>query len=341
MVKLKDIADVAGVSIGSVSKALSNSHEISLKMTKKIHKIAKEMGYIANSQARGLKTNRSYNVGVVYIDKSKAGLKHEYFSTMLSSIQENLRIKGYDFTFISNLVGTTKHTLLSHARYRRCDGVIIATADYSDQQILQLMASDMKVVTIDHDFPDHTAIMSDNNIGLGKIVEHIYKLGHTKIAFIHGEMTLVTKERLESFHTACKKLGIEVPPSYIKQGDYHLPKQSGLATRELLELTDPPTCIIYPDDYSYMGGMTEIEKHNLNIPNDISVVGYDGIYLSRILRPTLTTYVQNSTEIGKQAALSLVDQIENPKDFEAKRITISGKLQKGHTVKNIKNTFRN
>ena len=208
MVKLKDIADVAGVSIGSVSKALSNSHEISLKMTKKIHKIAKEMGYIANSQARGLKTNRSYNVGVVYIDKSKAGLKHEYFSTMLSSIQENLRIKGYDFTFISNLVGTTKHTLLSHARYRRCDGVIIATADYDDQQILQLMASDMKVVTIDHDFPDHTAIMSDNNIGLGKIVEHIYKLGHTKIAFIHGEMTLVTKERLESFHTACKKLGI-------------------------------------------------------------------------------------------------------------------------------------
>ncbi|MFA7417625.1 MAG: LacI family DNA-binding transcriptional regulator [Acholeplasma sp.] len=339
MVKLKDIADIAGVSIGTVSKALSNSHEISIKMTKKIHRIANEMGYIANSQARSLKTNRSYNVGVVYIDKSKAGLKHEYFSTMLGSIQENLRIKGYDFTFISNLVGSTKHTLLSHARYRRCDGVIIVTADYDDPEILQLIASDMKVVTIDHIFDNRTAILSDNDIGLGKIVEHIHQMGHRKIAFIHGEMTQVTKDRLESFHQACSKLGISVPSEYIKQGDYHLPKESGLATRDLLGLPDKPTCIIYPDDYSYMGGLTEIEKHDLHIPDDISVVGYDGIYLSRILRPSLTTYVQNSSEIGKQAALKLIEHIENPKEHVAKTITIRGKLQKGQTVKNIKKTF--
>jgi len=339
MVKLKDIADIAGVSIGTVSKALSNSHEISIKMTKKIHRIANEMGYIANSQARSLKTNRSYNVGVVYIDKSKAGLKHEYFSTMLGSIQENLRIKGYDFTFISNLVGSTKHTLLSHARYRRCDGVIIVTADYDDPEILQLIASDMKVVTIDHIFDNRTAILSDNDIGLGKIVEHIHQMGHRKIAFIHGEMTQVTKDRLESFHQTCSRLGINVPSEYIKQGDYHLPKESGLATRELLDLPDKPTCIIYPDDYSYMGGLTEIEKHDLHIPDDISVVGYDGIYLSRILRPSLTTYVQNSSEIGKQAALKLIEHIENPKDHVAKTITIRGKLQKGQTVKNIQKTF--
>ncbi len=339
MVKLKDIADIAGVSIGTVSKALSNSHEISIKMTKKIHRIANEMGYIANSQARSLKTNRSYNVGVVYIDKSKAGLKHEYFSTMLGSIQENLRIKGYDFTFISNLVGSTKHTLLSHARYRRCDGVIIVTADYDDPEILQLIASDMKVVTIDHIFDNRTAILSDNDIGLGKIVEYIHQMGHRKIAFIHGEMTQVTKDRLESFHQTCSRLGINVPSEYIKQGDYHLPKESGLATRELLDLPDKPTCIIYPDDYSYMGGLTEIEKHDLHIPDDISVVGYDGIYLSRILRPSLTTYVQNSSEIGKQAALKLIEHIENPKDHVAKTITIRGKLQKGQTVKNIIKTF--
>nr|WP_282096936.1 substrate-binding domain-containing protein [Acholeplasma laidlawii] len=125
----------------------------------------------------------------------------------------------------------------------------------------------------------------------------------------------------------------------MKQADYHLPKQSGIATRELLSLDEKPTCIIYPDDYSFMGGMTEIEKHGLSIPNDISVVGYDGIYLSRILRPTLTTYVQNSEDIGKQAALKLINHIENPKEFISERITITGKLQKGHTVKDIKNTF--
>ena len=179
----------------------------------------------------------------------------------------------------------------------------------------------------------------NNNIGLGKIVEYVYKMGHKKIAFIHGEMTQVTKDRLKSFENMCEKLRINIPPEYVLQADYHLPRESGLATRKLLDLNEKPTCIIYPDDYSFMGGMTEIEKHGLNIPDDISVVGYDGIYLSTILRPSLTTYVQNSTEIGKQAALKLIEQIENPKDFVAKSIIISGKLQKGQTVKNIKSTF--
>lgn len=336
MVKLKDIADVVGVSIGTVSKALNNSHEISIETTEKIKTIAKEMGYIANSNARGLKTNRSYNIGVVYIDKAEAGLKHEYFSTMLSSIQESLRIKGYDLTFISNVVGPAKHTLLSHARYRRCDGVIIVTADFEDPQVIELIESDMKVVTIDHVFPNQTAIMSDNDVGLGAIVDYVYSMGHRKIAFIHGEMTQVTIDRLKSFHEACKRLGIYVPKEYIIQANYHLPKQSGRATRKILEFEDRPTCIIYPDDYSFMGGMTEIEKHGLKIPKDISVVGYDGIYLSRILRPSLTTYVQNSEEIGMQAAFKLVDQIENALDFKPEVITINGKLQKGYTVKEIK-----
>lgn len=335
MVKLKDIAEVVGVSIGTVSKALNNSHEISIETTERIKTIAKEMGYIANSNARGLKTNRSYNIGVVYIDKSKAGLKHEYFSTMLSSIQESLRVKGYDLTFISNVIGPSKHTLLSHARYRRCDGVIIVTADFDDPEVLELIKSDMKVVTIDHIYPNQTAIMSDNDVGLGAIVEYVYEMGHRKIAFIHGEITQVTKDRLNSFYRTCQKLGIEVPKEYIMQADYHLPKESGKATRKILGLENRPTCIIYPDDYSFMGGMTEIEKHGLKIPDDISVVGYDGIYLSRILRPSLTTYIQNSEEIGRQAAFELVDQIESGEDFKPEVITISGKLQKGYTVRDI------
>lgn len=337
MIKLKDIAEVVGVSIGTVSKALNNSHEISLEMTERIKLIAKEMGYIANSNARGLKTNRSYNIGVVYIDKAKAGLSHEYFSTMLSSIQESLRIKGYDLTFISNVVGPMKHTLLSHARYRRCDGVIIVTADFEDPEVIELIESDMKVVTIDHIYPNQTAILSDNDVGLGKIVDYVYSMGHRKIAFIHGEMTKVTTDRLNSFSKAVKRLGITVPNEYIIQGDYHIPKRSGQATRKILEFKDKPTCIIYPDDYSFMGGMTEIEKHGLKIPDDISVVGYDGIYLSRILRPSLTTYVQNSEEIGRQAAIKLVYQIENAKDFKPEVVTINGKLQKGYTVKDINN----
>lgn len=335
MVKLKDIAEIMGVSVGTVSKALRHSHEISEEITDQIIRVANELGYVANSSARILKTNRSYNIGVVYEDKTRAGLGHEYFSTMLNSIRDELKEAGYDFTFVSNNIGESTLSFLNHARYRRCDGVLVVTADFNNEEIVELVKSEIPVVTIDHIFNNRSAVLSDNEDGLETIVKYIYEKGHRKIAFIHGEQTTVTSHRLGSFYKTCEDLGIEVDKKYIKEALYHFPQKAGLMTRELLALDERPTCIIYPDDYSYMGGATEIEKHGLKIPEDISVVGYDGIFLSRILRPVLTSYKQDSTEIGKVAVKKLLSQIEKPKSFVKKPKMIRGCLQQGQTVKDI------
>ncbi|MCD4826632.1 MAG: LacI family transcriptional regulator [Acholeplasmataceae bacterium] len=336
MVKIKDIAEKCEVSIATVSKALNRSHEISEKTTQHVIRVANELGYIANSNARSLKTNRSYNLGLLYVDKSESGLEHEYFSVILNSIKKEAESLGYDVTFISNKIGNSRNSYLSHSRYRGCDGVILVSANFKDPEVINLVESDMPTITIDHLYNNRTAILSDNTKGLGEIVNYLYNQGHRKIAFIHGEDTTVTKERLASFHHACQQLNLEIPEEYIKEALYHLPKYSGLATRELLELENRPTVIIFPDDYSYMGGLTEIEKHSLKIPEDISVVGYDGIYLSRILRPILTTYVQDSEAIGKMAALKLIQMINKPKTFIAEQIVINGHLQEGQTVKKIR-----
>jgi len=332
MVRIKDIAIKCGVSIATVSKALNHSQEISEKTTAKIIKVANDMGYIANSNARSLKTNRSYNLGLLYVDPSKSGLEHEYFSRILNVIKEHAEKLGYDVTFISDKIGGKKKSYLTHARYRACDGVIVVSADFKDPEIIELVDSDMPTITIDHAFHSKTSIMSDNISGLDEIVRYVASLGHEKIAFIHGEDTTVTKQRLASFYKTCAELGIKVPSSYVRQALYHIPKDSGLATRALLELDDRPTCIIFPDDYSYMGGLSEIEKHGLKIPEDVSVVGYDGIYLSRILRPMLTTYVQNSTEIGRLSVTELVKMIENPKTYIPRQIVVKGEIQHGQTV---------
>ena len=335
MMKLKDIATRMNVSVGTVSKALRHSHEISEEMTDRIIRCANEMGYVANSAARNLKTNRSYNIGVVYVDKARAGLGHDYFSIMLNSIRDELALSGYDFTFVSNNIGEASVSFLNHARYRRCDGVIVVTADFNEEEVIELVKSEIPVVTIDHIFNNRTAILSDNEEGLASIVRYVHSKGHQKIAFIHGEDTTVTNHRLGGFYKTCEELGIEVKKEYIKEALYHFPKNAGLRTRELLELEDRPTCIIFPDDYSFMGGATEIEKHGLKIPDDISVVGYDGIFLSRILRPVLTTYKQNSIEIGKAAVQKLLAQIQNPKSFVRKPVMIRGCLQEGQTVKDL------
>lgn len=335
MVKLKDIAKTCGVAISTVSKALNGSHEISEETTKRIVKKANQMGYVANASAQSLKTKKSKNLGLIYVDKSESGLSHEYFSVILNGIKDEAEKLGYDVTFLSSELAISKNSYLNHARYRGCDGVIVVTADFDDHRIISLVNSDMPTVTIDHQFNNRTSILSDNRKGLEEIVRYIHEMGHRKIAYIHGEDTEVTRQRLASFFKTCEDLGVIIPNDYVKQAEYHIPKYSGIATRELLDLNEPPTCIIYPDDYSYMGGLTEIEKHGLKIPNDISVVGYDGIYLSKILRPVLTTYVQDSINIGRTAANRLIEMINNPKTYLAEQIILNGYLQKGQTVKKL------
>lgn len=337
MVSMKDIAEKCGVSIASVSKALNNHSDIGEETRKRILQVSEEMGYFPNSAARMLKTKRSNNIGVLFIDKMNSGLAHEYFSSVLENLKSEAEKRGYDITFISRNIGQKKMTYLEHCMYRNYDGVVIASVDFNDPMVLELIASELPVVTIDHVFNGKTAILSDNVKSVEELVTYIHKRGHRKIAFIHGEDTAVTRKRLGSFYKTCMELGVEVPDEYVRASYYHDTKTAGKVTRELLESEKPPTCIMFPDDFSFIGGMNVIEEKGLRIPEDISVAGFDGILLSQMLRPKLTTLKQDSEMIGREAARQLINWIENPKLNIATQILISGKLLEGQTVKELGN----
>ncbi|NLC89271.1 MAG: LacI family transcriptional regulator [Clostridiaceae bacterium] len=335
MVTLKDISEISGYSVSTVSKALNGSPEIGEDTTLLIRQLAEEMGYFPNAAARLLKTNKSNNLGVLFIDEMQSGLAHEYFSSVLNSFKVAAERLGFDITFISQNLGQQKMTYYEHAKYRNCDGVVIASVDFHDPKVLELAQSEIPTVTIDHIYNDSTAILSDNLNGARDLVKHVYDYGHRKIAFIHGEITSVTQRRLAGFYKACKKLNIEVPDEYIKSARYHDPESSSRASRELLALKDPPTCIMYPDDFSFIGGMNEIEQQGLRIPDDISVTGYDGILLAQVLRPDLCTYKQNTADLGSLAAEELVEAITNKKTYIPKQIWVEGELLAGNSVKKI------
>ena len=335
MITLKDISKKSGYSVSTVSKALNGSSEIGVKTTLLIQRIAEEMGYFPNAAARVLKTNKSNNLGVLFVDEMQSGLAHEYFSSVLNSFKVEAERLGFDITFISQNLGQQKMSYYEHARYRNCDGVIIASVDFHDPKVVELAQSEIPTVTIDHIYNDSTAILSDNLNGARDLVQHVYDCGHRKIAFIHGEITSVTQRRMAGFYKACKKLNLDVPDSYIKEARYHDPKSSALATRALLELDEPPTCIMYPDDFSFIGGMNEIENHGLRIPDDISVAGYDGILLSQVLRPELCTYKQNTDDLGRLAATELVEAVTNSKTYIPKQIWVEGELLAGNSVNKI------
>lgn len=335
MATIKEVAAKCGVSPATVSKALNGYSDIAIETAHRIRQAAAEMGYVPNMAARTLKTNHTNNLGVLFIDKMRSGLGHEYFSSMLESFKVRAEEKGYDITFISQNLGGRKMSYTEHCRYRGCDGVVIASVDFEDAQVLELVNSEIPIVTVDHVFDNRPAILSDNVKGMEALVRHIYQCGHRRIAFIHGEDTTVTQKRLAGFYRTCEALAIEVPETYVIPALYHDTASSRAATRKLLALDVLPTCILYPDDFSFIGGMNELERAGLKIPTDISVAGYDGIYLSQAMRPKLTTLHQNTEAIGTAAADTLISAIEHPKTTFPEQVIIKGELLEGATVRTL------
>ena len=335
MVTITDISKACGVSRATVSKALNGAPDVSQETAKRIRDTASALGYLPNAAARALKVGRSYNIGVLFSDATGGGISHEYFSRILESVKAEAERLGYDITFISKDLGKLSMDYYEHAKYRSCDGVVIASADFHDPAIIRLAASEIPTVTLDYSFDSRTSILSDNVQGMDALVRFVHSRGHRRIAFIHGELTSVTQKRLASFKKTCGALGIEIPPEYVRTAVFHDPRSSGLQTRALLELSQRPTCIFYPDDLSFLGGMSELERHGLSIPADMSVVGYDGIPLSQILRPRLTTWRQAGEQMGREAARLLIEQIEEPDTWLPQQLTVTGELLPGDTVANI------
>ena len=335
MVSMKDIAKACGVSVATVSKALNGQQDIGRETREKIRRTADEMGYMTNASARALKTSRSYNIGVLFVDPMHGGLAHEYFSSVLDSIRVESERCGYDITFINCNVGRRQTTYLQHCLYRGVDGVVIASVDFTDPMVLELIHSGLPVVTIDHMFNGRMAVMSDNVSGMEQLVRYVVERGHRRLAFIHGERTTVTEGRLTGFYRACEQLGVSVQDEYVLEGAFHDAAGCYEATKRLLTLPERPSCIFFPDDFSYIGGYNAITEAGLRIPEDISAVGYDGIRLSGVVSPALTTWRQNTEELGREAAARLIELIEHPKTALIDRYVVSGCLLEGSSVADL------
>ncbi|MCC8018020.1 MAG: LacI family transcriptional regulator [Lachnospiraceae bacterium] len=335
MVTLKDIATACGISRATVSKVINGYDDVSQETIQIVRAKAEEMGYLPNLAARSLKTNRTYNLGILFSDELGSGLKHEYFTGILNSFKNDAEECGYSITFISDQPGGRKMTFLEQCHYRNFDGVLIACADYGDERVRELVTSDLPTVTTDYVFEECSAVISDNSGGMRTLMEYICGLGHQRIAYIHGEMTAVTRNRLASFYKCCDDFGISSDDCIVEPSRYRDPASAAELTERMMNSRKRPTCILYPDDCALVGGMNCLERLGFGIPDDISIAGYDGSYLSEILRPRLTTVHQNTEEIGKTAARLLIDAVENRRTWIPEHVTVPGRLVPGETVKRI------
>ena len=333
MVTIRDISKACHVSPATVSKALNGYPDIGAATAERIRAKARELHYMPNAAARQLKTNASHNIGIVFEDGAESGLTHEFFSMILNSAKTEIEKLGYDITFVSSRVGG--NSFLEHCRYRKVDGVLIACVNFQTKQIRDLMNSEFPVVTIDYSYDNHSCVMSDNMEGTYELVRYLYNRGHRRIAYIHGEDTPVTKRRLTGFYRACRELGLQIPTAYVVTGAFHDPFAARRLTEDLMRIDPPPTAIMYPDDYTCIGGMNAIREAGLRIPEDISVAGYDDIFIASQLQPRLTTVRQDTEHIGMKAAEQLIKLIEGHKTKLSPPSVVASKLVPGASVRKL------
>lgn len=335
MATIQELSKICGVSVSTVSKALNGYTDISNKTRDYIIKTAKEVGYLTNGGQGTLKLKKTYNIGVLFSTLTNLNLKNDYFTYILSAFRDEAEKFGYNITFIEHRVGSRSMTYLENCIYRHYDGVLILCADFENHEVIDLIDSDIPVVTIDYAFHNTYSVISDNYEGMKKLVNYVIGQGHTKIAYIHGVDSLVTTNRLEGYYHSLEENGIEIPEEYVVASHYKNPSQAEKLALNLLKMENRPTCILASDDYSAIGVVSAIQKSGLKVVKDVSVAGYNGLDTYHMIGIKLVTVKQDTEKIGKQAADKLIKMIEKPNSQPLDTVFINQTLMIGNSIRKL------
>lgn len=329
---IKEIARILNVSPSTVSRALNDKPDISQNLKIKVNTIAKEIGYKKNSIAARLVNKKSNTIGLFFLSRNyinneeNSGFK--YVEVILSKIKE----KNYDliiFSVDSDLADKKKY--IDICSERQIEGAIFIGLEDTDENTELLRNIEIPTVILEKKVSGKNIsyVGSDNEYGINLILDHLFDLGHRNIGFIKGlEIIECAKERFNSFKKRMEHLGI-YQENLVRNGDFRM-KSGYLATKEILKEKNRPSAIIASSDLMAIGAMKAIREANLKIPEDISVVGYDGFEIGKYIYPTLTTIYQDFIEMGDIATNLLFSMIEEKK--EAANIILKPKLILGEST---------
>jgi len=308
-VNIRELARRSGVSTATVSRALNGRAEVSEATRERIRRLASELGYAPNEPARTLVRRRSDTIGLIWDSGQEAqGLHNPFLLGLLSAVRTALSEADYHLMLLTTPAPDAPDTShLQAVRQHNLEGVIVLTTPPDDRCLRMLAASPVPCAGIDTAFtgPRTVRVSSDNAAGAEAAVDHLYALGHRRIATITGPLHLPpAAERLTGYRRACARLGLDVPEGYVAKGDFFL--ASGQAAgRRLLRAAQPPTAIFAAGDQMAIGAMHAAADAGLSVPRDLAVVGFDDIDAAALVRPALTTVAQDQRALGEAAVAAL------------------------------------
>lgn len=319
-VTLVELAQAAGVSVSTVSRALSNGkYPLKKETRQKILELAQEMGYKPNLIARGLQSSHSHLVGVI-VDR----MQSPFAAATVEGIQDGLRHAGYSISIAYSNRDQAIATDAIHSFYsHQVDGIIILNSWLHTFNDPILALQDRPFVFVNRVFGNRiqNCVGPGDRQGARLATQHLVELGHRRIGYINGmEDWIEAQNRLSGYRDVLTEHGLAVDETLIRHGDWGV--DSGYeAARELLALEERPTAIFAANDMMAMGTIYAIQKAGLDVPGDVAVVGYDDRDFAAWIRPALTTVRMPSYEMGQAAARLLLQQINKEELEDATQIT--------------------
>jgi LacI family transcriptional regulator len=312
---IREIARRAKVSTATVSRAINRIPTVDPQLAKRVWKVVDELGYYPNTQARALVSGKSRIFGLVVSE-----ITNPFFPEIVQTF-ENLAVQHNYEILLTSTIHDPKRMESSVRRMieRRVDGVAILTFGMEDSLIEHLRFRKVPLVFVDvgPDVPGVSNIRINYQNGIRQAVQHLAALRHTRIAFVTGPLHLKSAlARRDAFKTAMEEIGLPVAPEQIVVGDHTM--EGGMRALDLISVRDCPTAVLCSNDMTAIGLMREAYDQGINIPHDLSVVGFDDIRLSEFMIPPLTTVQMSQTELAQIAFRALMNEVDGESPAQGK-----------------------
>jgi LacI family transcriptional regulator len=312
---IREIARRAGVSTATASRAINRVPSVDPQLVKRVWRVVDELGYYPNTQARALVSGRSRIFGLIVSE-----ITNPFFPEIVQTF-ENLAVENSYEILLTSTIHEPKRMDLAVRRMieRRVDGVAILTFGMEESLLKDLRYRKVPLVFVDVG-PDVDGIINiriNYENGIRQAVQHLAALRHTRIAFVSGPSHLKSAmARREAFRECMKEIGLS--DALIVEGNHQM--EDGIrALRGLLAPNRRPSAVVCSNDMTAIGLMREAYEHNLKIPEDLSVVGFDDIRLAEFTIPPLTTIRMSQTELAGIAFRALLQEVERDSPSHERR----------------------
>jgi len=315
-VTIKDVAKKANVSISTVSYAINGSDRISEETRERVLKVANELKYVANSNARLLKQKNTQAIGLFF--NSWFG---PVYSGWVKGIEQVVHRHGYDLVACS-MYGNENSTAYKYIRDRMVDGAIVLTNSFDDEFLKSVASEEFPLVALDREVtaPHIYNILIDNFGGAFAATKALIAAGCNEVFYFGGpEDSYDNQKRLEGYIAALGYFNIRFNSDFLIASDF-TEKTAYQQMNDLLASGKQPKAIFSGNDEMAIGIIRAAKEHGIAIPEEMKIVGFDNIQMAELMIPALTTITHQKAEMGELAADTLFKAINGAKDLEDVKI---------------------